>query len=969
MLGKPTTSTGDTSASFADGTYELQVYEPGYVTQFQNETISGAAKSVTITLSTFVTQTPSYPTPIRHVIVIMDENLENNTALAEPYQGSLAKNYGYAANFWSAAHNSGRDYVAASSGNSTTNLNLTGTDLANLLDAKGESWAEYEEAMPGACDVNYQTVPNSLYSVGHNPFVHFQEPTAVSHYCRQHELVFNETAFETNLSNGILDSYSWITPDLCDDAHGTNASGACPIGAATDKAADTWLSNLIPKIISSPLWSSTAVFILYDEGATGAKGDDRPYGTGGGHIYSVAVSDHARTGDWSQMPYDTYSILTTTEWLLGLGRTGLNDSWTVHPPMYDLFNFNSTYSITGTVTSSTGGTIPGANITNQVFNWSSANSEGVYSLTAPNNTYVLSAWAPGYHAETQTVVVKGSSKTLNFVLTPLTTSSYTVPVEVHAKNGTDLSGVSVAYSGPTSGTMPLTNASGGTSVKLTDGTYELTASLTGFTTAYANVTVANQNPAVTTITLPPVQTGPPPTFKLTFHVVSAVTGSGIGGAWVNSTQSGKTVTCGAPTSSSGYTSCNMANGTYAFTISAIGYVPQAVNVTVSGTTVAPSVKLVKAVTVSSYPVSVEVRSQNGTALSGVSVWYSGPTSGTMPLTNASGGTMAQLTNGTYELTASLTGYTTNSTNVTVAGKNVNVAITLTPIPPPPPPTYTVTLHVVNAANGSAIAGAWANLTEKGKLVACGPPTSASGNTSCSLANGTYPFTISANGFVTQNVNITVSGTTTAPTIRLVKVAPPPTYVVSVEVRSKNGTAVSGASVSYSGTTSGTMPSTNATGGTSVTLGNGTYRFTASLTGFNTNSTNGTVAGNNLNIPITLTPTQTVPPPTYKLTFHVETSAGANLAGAWVNRTVSGKNVTCGSPTSSSGYSSCDLANGTYTFTISAKGYVSQTETLTVSGTTVAPVGTAGAELSSEQSPPRDPCRQRRPGRGRAHSMN
>jgi hypothetical protein len=223
-------------------------------------------------------------------------------------------------------------------------------------------------------------------------------------------------------------------------------------------------------------------------------------------------------------------------------------------------------------------------------------------------------------------------------------------------------------------------------------------------------------------------------------------------------------------------------------------------------------------------------------------------------------------------------------------------------------------------------------------VACGPPTSASGNTSCSLANGTYPFTISATGFVTQNVNVTVSGTTTAPTIQLVRIAPPPTYVVSVEVRSKNGTALSGASVSYSGPTSGTMPSTNATGGTSVTLGNGTYRFTASLTGFNTNSTNGTVDGNNLNIPITLTPTQTVPPPTYKLTFHVENSAtGANLAGAWVNRTVSGKNVTCGSPTASSGYASCSLANGTYTFTISAIGFVPQTVTVTVSGTTVAPV--------------------------------
>jgi hypothetical protein len=412
------------------------------------------------------------PTPIQHVIVIMDENEENSTTLAEPYQAYLARTYGYAASFWSVHHNSETDYVGATAGVTNTHWNLTYPSLANLLDTAGESWAEYEESMPRVCDVDPYTMQAGLYNPQHDPFVHFQYVSGSYGYCAQHELVFNATSFEANLSAGILDNYTWITPNSCDDGHGTNATGMCPTGPATDAIADSWLSQFIPHVISSPLWNSTAVFVLYDEGISGSHGDDRPYGSGGGHVYSVVVSPDARLGYQSQIPYNTFSILTTTEWLLGLGRTGQNDSWAVHPPMYDLFQFNRTYSISGTVTNRAGLPIPGANITNAVFNWTLTNATGGFSLTAPNNTYRLSAVAPGYAMENQTSVVSGSNVRLDFVLNQSAPPAQrTYPVTWEAPSVADTHPGGLTWYVNVTGGPWLSGSSTGISASLPNGTY------------------------------------------------------------------------------------------------------------------------------------------------------------------------------------------------------------------------------------------------------------------------------------------------------------------------------------------------------------------------------------------------------------------------------------------------------------------------------------------------------------------
>ncbi|MFI5414165.1 MAG: hypothetical protein ACHQ16_00610, partial [Candidatus Lutacidiplasmatales archaeon] len=50
-------------------------------------------------------------------------------------------------------------------------------------------------------------------------------------------------------------------------------------------------------------------------------------------------SPYAVPGFNSSTQYDDYNLLTSTEWLLGLGHTGHNDNWSANSPMQDLFSF------------------------------------------------------------------------------------------------------------------------------------------------------------------------------------------------------------------------------------------------------------------------------------------------------------------------------------------------------------------------------------------------------------------------------------------------------------------------------------------------------------------------------------------------------------------------------------------------------------------------------------------------------
>ncbi len=272
-----------------------------------------------------------FPTPIRHVLVVFFENEEESSVLAQgPFEKYLTVRYASAGQFYSVMHYSLPNYLAATSGY-TSNLfkPVNVTNVGRLASDLGESWSAYMESMPYSCDPS----SSGTYDVYHSPFVMYDEVLEPASYCDRH--VVNFSAWNAAVSTARLPNYGLVIPNDNDDGHNTNIS-----------TADAWLHAWFSPLRNSTEFRTTAVFVVYDEGAyNDTAGKDNT--TGGGHIYLALASPYARSGYISQVPYNTFDLLTTTEWLLGLGRTGEHDSWSANPPMEDLFSFGPAWGTPG----------------------------------------------------------------------------------------------------------------------------------------------------------------------------------------------------------------------------------------------------------------------------------------------------------------------------------------------------------------------------------------------------------------------------------------------------------------------------------------------------------------------------------------------------------------------------------------------------------------------------------------------
>jgi hypothetical protein len=92
--------------------------------------------------------------------------------------------------------------------------------------------------------------------------------------------------------------FTFVTPNLCHDMHDCSTS-----------AGDSWLAGFVPKILRSRAYrkGSTVLFITWDEGS----GD-------GNRIATLVLSRYTRPHTVSSNPFNHYSLLRTTEALLGI---------------------------------------------------------------------------------------------------------------------------------------------------------------------------------------------------------------------------------------------------------------------------------------------------------------------------------------------------------------------------------------------------------------------------------------------------------------------------------------------------------------------------------------------------------------------------------------------------------------------------------------------------------------------------
>jgi phospholipase C len=259
------------------------------------------------------------PTTYRHVIVIMDENESYGDIIdrsSAPYLNRLAAACGLATNYRGVTHPSHPNYMAVTGGIRTPLGYIDSPNIFRQVHRAGGSWRVYEQSMPRNCD--RKAAPP--YKPGHNPGIAY---VSIRVGCRSWDVGW--PSFKRDVAAHRLPTYAFITPDQCHNMH-----ASCTRGTNAIRAGDTWLSRVIPQIVHTPGYQRgrTVIVITWDEGSHGQSTEQRGENClalvhlkdESCHVPTFILSEYIAPGTRSSRLFSHYSLLQTTERLLGLER-------------------------------------------------------------------------------------------------------------------------------------------------------------------------------------------------------------------------------------------------------------------------------------------------------------------------------------------------------------------------------------------------------------------------------------------------------------------------------------------------------------------------------------------------------------------------------------------------------------------------------------------------------------------------
>jgi phosphatidylinositol-3-phosphatase len=262
----------------------------------------------------------------KHIVLVLEENQSYATVVgnsAWPNLNNLISNGALATNYYANSHPSIGNYFMLTTGqllttddNSTTVWNVD--NIARRMLAANVPFRIYAEGITQG----YVGGNTGLYLIRHNPFAMLSDIANNPQVANQYIWPF--TQFATDLANGTLPEFSYIVPDVNDDAHN-----------GTPQQADSWLqSNVVIPLSNYPAFApggDGALIVDFDEAA------DSDTTNGGGHISPVFWGPTIKTGytQTSTTLYQHQSMLRTVMDVLGLPNPPAAAA--TAPPMSEFF--------------------------------------------------------------------------------------------------------------------------------------------------------------------------------------------------------------------------------------------------------------------------------------------------------------------------------------------------------------------------------------------------------------------------------------------------------------------------------------------------------------------------------------------------------------------------------------------------------------------------------------------------------
>ncbi len=167
----------------------------------------------------------------------------------------------------------------------------------------------------------------------HEGFMYTEAVIGSPAYCDKHVVSFQPLLHDLSKAS-TTPSFSWLSPNLCDDGHDAPCANGDPGGLVS---IDAFLSTWVPEIMASPAYKNGLIFITFDEGSTSTaccgetkgKSPSHPNlalpgfnGPGGGRVGAVLLSPFIRPGTVSSVSYNHYSMLRSFEDIFGLSHLG-----------------------------------------------------------------------------------------------------------------------------------------------------------------------------------------------------------------------------------------------------------------------------------------------------------------------------------------------------------------------------------------------------------------------------------------------------------------------------------------------------------------------------------------------------------------------------------------------------------------------------------------------------------------------